>query len=32
MDIPHNLIEQILAGKAILFLGAGASISATATT
>lgn len=32
MDIPHHLLEQIRAGKAILFLGAGASRGATAST
>lgn len=32
MDIPHHLIEQIRAGKAVLFLGAGASRGATAST
>ena len=32
MDIPHHLVEQIRAGKAILFLGAGASWGATAPT
>jgi len=32
MDIPHHLVEQIRAGKAILFLGAGASKGATAST
>lgn len=32
MEIPHHLVEQIRAGKAILFLGAGASRGATATT
>ena len=32
MDIPHHLVEQIRAGKAILFLGAGASRGATAST
>lgn len=32
MVIPHHLVEQIRAGKAILFLGAGASIGATAST
>lgn len=32
MDIPYHLVEQIRAGKAILFLGAGASIGATAST
>ena len=32
MNIPHHLIEQIRAGKAILFLGAGASYGATAST
>lgn len=32
MDIPHHLVEQIRAGKAILFLGAGASRGATANT
>lgn len=29
MDIPHHLVEQIRAGKAILFIGAGASSGAT---
>ncbi len=29
MDIPHHLVEQIRTGKAILFLGAGASWGAT---
>lgn len=32
MEIPHHLVEQIRAGKAILFLGAGASRGATAST
>ncbi len=32
MDIPHHLVEQIRAGKAVLFFGAGASRGATATT
>ena len=32
MDIPHHLVEQIRAGKAVLFLGAGASRGATAST
>lgn len=32
MDIPYHLVEQIRAGKAILFLGAGASRGATAST
>lgn len=32
MNIPHHLLEQIRAGKAILFLGAGASRGATAST
>ncbi|WP_222102142.1 hypothetical protein, partial [Candidatus Propionivibrio aalborgensis] len=32
MDIPHHLIEQIRAGKTILFLGAGASFGATSPT
>ena len=32
MDIPHHLVEQIRAGKAILFLGAGASWGASAST
>lgn len=32
MNIPHHLVEQIRVGKAILFLGAGASYGATATT
>jgi tetratricopeptide (TPR) repeat protein len=31
MEIPHHLVEQIRAGKAILFLGAGASWGATST-
>lgn len=32
MIIPHHLLEQIRAGKAILFLGAGAARGATALT
>jgi len=32
MDIPHHLLEQIRAGKAVLFLGAGASRGAVAAT
>ena len=32
MNIPHYLVEQIRAGKAILFLGAGASYGSTAPT
>lgn len=32
MEIPHHLVEQIRAGKAILFLGAGASWGATSPT
>lgn len=32
MDIPHHLVEQIRAGKAILFLGAGASWGAISPT
>jgi len=32
MDIPHNLIQQIRTGKAVLFLGAGASWGATSPT
>lgn len=32
MNIPHHLIQQIRAGKAILFLGAGASYGATSKT
>ena len=32
MNIPHHLIQQVLAGKAILFLGAGASYGATSKT
>ncbi|MCW5659170.1 MAG: SIR2 family protein [Burkholderiaceae bacterium] len=32
MDIPDYLVQQIRAGKAILFLGAGASLGATAST
>jgi len=32
MDIPHHLVEQIRAGKVVLFFGAGASMGATAAT
>lgn len=32
MDIPHHVVEQIRAGKVILFLGAGASWGATSPT
>ena len=32
MDIPHHLVEQIRAGKAVLFLGAGASRGAASST
>ena len=32
MDIPHHLVEQVRAGKAILFLGAGAAFGASSPT
>lgn len=32
MEIPHHLVEQIRSGKAILFLGSGASLGATSPT